>query len=237
VGAIRVSQTDREEVELQEQLLQIQLCSASEEVFLAQLALRARLLNDEFQRKILGVCSQNVGPACQAPTAVGIERLSSAGKGGCEGTEIECLFMEGMSTVEVHTAAPKGLVRMREKLRKYAPPHPRGVWPLCANILDPLRVAVVVAGGPSQILQVIQWFTEHEEENSLPVRRLKNKFSRPEEAVANGYRDVQLGVLFTGSTGLKIIGEIQIHDLELYRLKLKMHKLYKIQRARALDSL
>ena len=26
---------------------------------------------------------------------------------------------------------------------RYAPPHPRARWPLCANILDPVRAAVV----------------------------------------------------------------------------------------------
>jgi hypothetical protein len=40
-------------------------------------------------------------------------------------------------------------------MSRYAPPHPRGTWPLCANILDPVRASVVVAGGAAQILQVI----------------------------------------------------------------------------------
>ena len=40
-------------------------------------------------------------------------------------------------------------------LSRYAPPHPRGTWPLCANILDPIRVSVVVAGGAGNIVQVL----------------------------------------------------------------------------------
>ena len=38
-------------------------------------------------------------------------------------------------------------------LCRYAPPHPKAVWPLSANILDPVR-ASVVCSGPSQIIQV-----------------------------------------------------------------------------------
>ena len=38
----------------------------------------------------------------------------------------------------MHPAPAKAVARMREKLREYAPPHPKGVWPLAANILDPV---------------------------------------------------------------------------------------------------
>ena len=38
-------------------------------------------------------------------------------------------------------------------LCRYAPPHPKAIWPLSANILDPVR-ASVVCSGPSQIIQV-----------------------------------------------------------------------------------
>ncbi len=41
----------------------------------------------------------------------------------------------------------------------------------------------------------------------------------------DGYRDLMLCVLYTGSHGLRIIGEIQIHDRRLYALKMRMHKL------------
>ena len=55
--------------------------------------------------------------------------------------------------MEVHPGPVKRVSRMNTKLAKYAPPHPRGVWPLAANILDPLR-ASVVCDGPAQILEV-----------------------------------------------------------------------------------
>ena len=37
--------------------------------------------------------------------------------------------------------------------RRYEPPHPRGQWPLCANIVDPVRTSVVCSG-PAQIAEV-----------------------------------------------------------------------------------
>ena len=66
---------------------------------------------------------------------------------------VECAFEGGPATVEVHAAAPKTVARMREKLAEYAPPHPRAVWPLSANILDPVRLSVVCHGA-AQILEV-----------------------------------------------------------------------------------
>ena len=65
----------------------------------------------------------------------------------------ECLFDDGPSAVEVHLAGPKTTARMLEKLADYAPPHPQSEWPLCANILDPVRLSVVCRG-PQEIIQV-----------------------------------------------------------------------------------
>jgi hypothetical protein len=44
---------------------------------------------------------------------------------------------------------------MREKLAEYAAEG--AAWPLCANILDPVR-ASVVCGGPGQMVEVAEWF-------------------------------------------------------------------------------
>jgi hypothetical protein len=82
-----------------------------------------------------------------------------------------------------------------------------GSWPLCANILDPVR-ASVVCDGPSQILQVFEWFTgwsrsrsaaagiEEDMKNArelaaaalrLPVCRVKNKFAFNKKELVGGY--------------------------------------------------
>ena len=76
----------------------------------------------------------------------------------------ECAFAGlGRSRVEVYPAPVKTPHRMREKVREYAGEaaaaagEGRG-WPLCANILDPVR-ASVVCSGPAEILRVLGWFT------------------------------------------------------------------------------
>ena len=186
-----------------------------EEVFIAQLSLRARLLNIEFQQAVLRVLQNraSVSPSMYecAP------KLESE-----RSTKINCRFLDSEhEIVEVHFAPPKTGARMREKLKKYCYPHPKAVWPLCANIVDPVRISIVCKGS-SQIVQVLAWFTEHEKETGLKVCRIKNKFAFHENQVADGYRDLKLFVLFEGMSGLKIIGEIQIHDKVLHILKLKV---------------
>ena len=230
VGAIRVSDTDKKEALLQSKGLRLfnrtQSVSKSdmfgpgvridEEVFLAQLALRAKLLNAEFQNEVVKVLETH-GNTFNMST----RQIKCAEGSTCRVTTLACSFEEGVGIVEVHAGAPKTVSRMREKLLKYSHPHPKAKWPLCANILDPVRSSIVCRGS-SQILQVLSWFTEQQQNDCLPICRLKNKFSFPTERIPDGYRDLQICVLFQGSSGLSIIGEIQIHDCEMHELKLKV---------------
>ena len=49
---------------------------------------------------------------------------------------------------------------------EYVPPHPAAIWPLCANILDPVRLSVVCKG-PSQVsLSVAPFFTSAKSQQS-----------------------------------------------------------------------
>ena len=93
------------------------------------------------------------GLACVVPP----EFLSSFGGGQMvaynESRTTICSFSDGPAPVVVRAAPIKRLARMREKIAKYTPPHPRSRWPLTANILDPIRSSVVCKG-PRQILQV-----------------------------------------------------------------------------------
>jgi hypothetical protein len=228
VGAIRVGDVDKKEALLQKkslcQLIPLKQRGSisgfglklDEEVFLAQLALRAKLLNAEFQQEVARVVEAHGNHVNSSKRLLKLVDTNT-----CRVTTMACVFEEGLSNVEIHTAAPKTINRMREKLLKYAHPHPKSVWPFCANILDPVRVSIVCRGS-SQILQVLAWFLEQQEYTGLPICRMKNKFSFPTERVPDGYRDLQICVLFQGSSGLSIIGEIQIHDLELHELKLKV---------------
>jgi hypothetical protein len=96
---------------------------------------------------------------------------------------------------------------------RYAPPHPGAIWPLSANILDPVRLSLV-ADGPAHMLEVVKWFAgQASEATGLPVVRMKNKFGLPREEVPDGYRDVKLFVAYTSPTGLGIIGEIQAREI------------------------
>ena len=56
---------------------------------------------------------------------------------------VECGRFSGdeASYVAVHQAPVKTAARMRVKAAEYAPPHPKGHWPLSANILDPVLLA------------------------------------------------------------------------------------------------
>ena len=58
---------------------------------------------------------------------------------------------------------------------------------------------------------MVKWLVESPENTGLTVCRIKNKFLLAENEVTDGYRDVALNVVFEDD-GLKIIGEIQIHD-------------------------
>jgi hypothetical protein len=67
--------------------------------------------------------------------------------------------------------------------RRYAPPHPAGTWPLAANILDPVRLSVVVRG-PARMLEVARWLSEEGAgPGRMPVLRAKNLFALPSHAV------------------------------------------------------
>ena len=233
VGAIRFDGRDRIEARLR--LQQAQHAAASnpgparalthrsddEEVYIAQLIQRAKLLNGPFQRCVVEAVGRLVGAAWNGP--VGPDDGDNAGSGAVG--EAGPVVFAGLGGVAVHSAGLKSAERMREKLLEYAPPHPGGRWPLCANITDPVRASVVCQGGAACMVRVVEWFVGGgggvgAGGGGLPVVRVKNKFSG-EARVTDGYRDVSLAVLYTHGSGLAIVGEIQIHDARLFDLKSK----------------
>ena len=61
---------------------------------------------------------------------------------------------------ELNSTKLKALKRMREKVLEYSESAGEGAkWPLCANILDPVR-ASVVCSGPAEILDVLVELTD-----------------------------------------------------------------------------
>jgi hypothetical protein len=68
-------------------------------------------------------------------------------------------------------------------------------------------------------LQVLGWFAT--ESSRLVLCRVKKKFART-SCIDDGYRDLSLSIVFSDSSGLRLIGEVQIHDREMHELKLQV---------------
>ena len=112
---------------------------------------------------------------------------------------VTCSFQDQIhSLVDVYSAPVKTMERMNEKVLEYIKEENGENWPLCANILDPVR-ASVVCNGPSEILQVFSWFAgtcpavggdAHETAGTTvrlaPVCRVKNKFAFRKEELVGG---------------------------------------------------
>ena len=119
------------------------------------------------------------------------------------------------------------------QLQQYSSPHPWSTWPLTANIRDPIRLAIV-CDNPGQILQILRFFLAAQASTGLRVVRVKNKFAQKDEDVRKHFKglDLILNVIFEEpASGLKIIGEIQLHDKRIHEVVSRIHKLYKIKRA------
>jgi hypothetical protein len=164
--------------------------------------------------------------------------------------KVLCRFSNGENEVGVVQAPVKTMDRMREKLLEYIA---HDDWepqlPLAAYILDPIRTSIVCSR-PADIIQVLDWLCisnsntldsqtmQQPKQFKLQVSRVKNKFGLARKDTIGGYRDLMISVIFTEPrSGLRIIGEIQIHDRVLFALKNKMHHLYKIIRASSADKI
>jgi hypothetical protein len=103
----------------------------------------------------------------ESSAATGLTRSSATHGVG----EVVCAFEGGdgggPSAVGVWAAPAKTAARMREKLAEYAAEG--AAWPLCANILDPVRASVVCVG-PGQMLEVARWFLANP---SLPICKVR----------------------------------------------------------------
>ena len=122
-----------------------------EDIFISQLCLRASLLNHAFQKKIRSIVEARA-------TSAYVKKLSDNGfdSGNVPNrpVSIECLFEDGIEMqVDVIPAPPKTMARMKEKIWEYVYPHPKAIWPLSGNILDPVRLSIVCSGA-DKIVQV-----------------------------------------------------------------------------------
>lgn len=227
MGAVRYGEREKSDArtDWEQMVRRGALECLEEEIFVVQLNTRSRILNDGFHRAVMDVLLSH---------CTGLDALNSCSSRETRPVEetvvheLRCIFREGPGNVKVHLARVKSVSRMREKLREYAPPNPKGTWPLCCNILDPVRLCLVCQG-PSHMVQVAEWFEASSSSGPLTLCRVKNKFAW--EEVEDGYRDLKLHLIYRGEGGLQIIGEIQIQDSQLYSLHTQMHRLYSIKRA------
>jgi hypothetical protein len=166
---------------------------------------------DELMKSFLSSADARAGPGELQGTASAATASESANI-GWEGL---CCFKARGGTVpstglvEVVPAPIKSLARMQEKLHEYA-----GVgahWPLAANILDPVRAAVVCAGA-LQVLEALNWFASPAAKAAgLEVCKVKNKFAQSAAEVQGGYRAVMVCLVYSDpESGLRIIGEVQV---------------------------
>ncbi len=240
---MRVSDTDRQEAELQARgRLRLRSrtslprgsaraasvtmgdAAGEEDTFVAQLVARSRILDPGFQAAVLSTVrgrAAAAGPPSPPPPSRRHSLKGCIDAAGLPGVvEVDCLFDCGVGPVLVEAGPPKRADRMRAKLAKYRPPHPRSAWPLAGNILDPIRAAVVCRG-PAQILEAAAWFTSGRTaatgqrlRGGLRVWRVKNRFEEGAEEGGgeDGYRDLKLNVAYQGIGDLCILGEVQVRS-------------------------
>jgi len=213
----------------------------SEAVYIAQLHRRAVVLNSTFTAKVMDALS--VGGNALPQRSARESHEDNVSMSQEESTKsitglIPVEFVRQGQLIEVHVckAPVKTQERMRDKLTQYVPPYPQSQWPLTAFIADPVRLSIVCSG-PAHIMETVRWFLDTQHQSGLQVCRIKNAFALPDDEVPDGYRDVSINVLFVDGDGLKIIGEIQVHDRSLYEFKNKMHKLYSVKRSHHPSSL
>jgi hypothetical protein len=176
-----------------------------------------------------------LGRSSPTPSSKGTAQsaIKLAESTGCVAVRVGA-FQEEPDQVNVYFAPIKTKKRMGEKVKKYCFPHACSAWPWAGNIRDPIRLSIA-CDNPGHILQIVRFFLSSQASTGLKVVRVKNKFLQSDEEVKSGLSglDLSLNVLFQEpGSGLKIIGEIQVHDKKIQEVKSRIHKLYKIIRAR-----
>jgi hypothetical protein len=107
-------------------------------------------LSNSFKLRVVGEDSAPMDAAKDSAAEKHHEALSTGSCGSDLAAVAMCRFACGPRRVLVFAGPVKGTRRMREKLVEYAR---EGMeWPLCAQILDPVRTSVVCSG-PAQILE------------------------------------------------------------------------------------
>ena len=103
-------------------------------------------------------------------------------------------------------------------------------FPRAAKLLDIVRCSVTF-NTVRQLMKGHSAFMKYVRKKSSPmeVARIKNGFL---DEAAHGYRDIKINVIFTASTGRKMICELQLILSQQLIEKKRSHKLYEVTRER-----
>ena len=90
---------------------------------------------------------------------------------------------------------------------------------MCALVQVEVQVWAGTLGGQALCAEELRALTRTR--RPWARHRVKNKFAFSKDDIKGGYRDIMMSVLFQqeGPDPLRIIGEIQIQDQQLYALK------------------
>ncbi len=149
-------------------------------------------LSNRLQRDLSGSLMSSVRSKSHGSEPMRSRGSQSMSVAALAAVEVQCVFAGGVaSDVSVCPAPTKTAARMREKLAEYEAEG--AIWPLTAQILDPVR-ASVVCHGPAEMLEAAQWFVENgqpaaldgsKRQSRLRVCRVKNKFALAKEELVS----------------------------------------------------
>ena len=193
-----------------------------EDVFITQLQQLASRLNSAFHKAILDIILKH----CRTQISSGVTSAALLHRRPSQVFSCQMLHRQG----EIAAVFPscKTVKSMTEKLKDFAPPHPAAVWPLTANVLDPVRMCIICQDA-ADMLEVVSWLEEHQRQHpDLKICEIVNGFGK-EDAGAQ-WRGLKVLVLFEDrggglGGGGRIIGEVQLQDRELFALNSRMCRL------------
>ncbi|EKX41377.1 hypothetical protein GUITHDRAFT_112591 [Guillardia theta CCMP2712] len=215
-----------------------------EDVFISQLQQLASRLNSAFHKAILDIILKH----CRTQISSGV--TSSALLQRRSSQIFSCQMLHRQGEIAAVFPSCKTVKSMTEKLKDFGPPHPAAVWPLTANVLDPVRMCIICQDA-ADMLEVVSWLEEHQRQHSdLKICEIVNGFGKEEGGAR--WRGLKVLVLFEdrggggggggeggggggvgcpgrggggGGGGGRIIGEVQLQDKELFALNSRMCRL------------
>ena len=196
---------------------------------------------DAFRDALAASCPNNAAFEPDDPDGGQVEANSTA---AVRRMSITAMVDAGKLVIRyVRSKCVKKEQRMSAKVVERQQAGDASTWPCTAMIGDALRASVV-----AKDTEGLRSTWEHlRASDQWRVVRLKNKFRTAcEELTGRGaddqeggttFPDLHLNVLFGEGGEAPIVAEIQVHLLDVMKLKKESHKLYRITRATGIEEL